>query len=70
MVYFTTFIAVCGSYEFGACVSTLLRVFIEIYVISYGIIYFFIILFFQVGYSSPTQEAIRKDLNLSLAEVS
>lgn len=21
MVYFTTFIAVCGSYEFGACVS-------------------------------------------------
>ncbi|GAU31541.1 hypothetical protein TSUD_333170 [Trifolium subterraneum] len=40
MVYFTTFIAVCGSYEFGAC----------------------------VGYSSPTQEAIRKDLNLSLAE--
>jgi SP family facilitated glucose transporter-like MFS transporter 8 len=23
MVYFTTFIAVCGSYEFGACVSTL-----------------------------------------------
>ncbi|PNY07693.1 sugar transporter ERD6-like 7-like protein [Trifolium pratense] len=42
MVYFTTFIAVCGSYEFGAC----------------------------VGYSSPTQEAIRKDLNLSLAEYS
>lgn len=21
MVYFSTFIAVCGSYEFGACVS-------------------------------------------------
>ena len=21
MVYFTTFVAVCGSYEFGACVS-------------------------------------------------
>lgn len=21
MLYFTTFIAVCGSYEFGACVS-------------------------------------------------
>jgi SP family facilitated glucose transporter-like MFS transporter 8 len=42
MVYFTTFIAVCGSYEFGAC----------------------------AGYSSPTQEAIRKDLNLSLAEYS
>ncbi|PNY08165.1 sugar transporter ERD6-like 7-like protein [Trifolium pratense] len=42
MVYFTTFIAVCGSYEFGAC----------------------------AGYSSPTQDAIRKDLNLSLAEYS
>ncbi|CAK8543430.1 unnamed protein product [Lathyrus sativus] len=42
MVYFTTFIAVCGSYEFGAC----------------------------VGYSSPTQEAITKDLNLSLEEYS
>lgn len=22
MVYFTTFIAVCGSFEFGTCVST------------------------------------------------
>ncbi|KAK2365427.1 Major facilitator superfamily protein [Trifolium repens] len=42
MVYFTTFIAVCGSYEFGAC----------------------------AGYSSPTQEAIRKDLNLTLAKYS
>ncbi|XP_058738057.1 sugar transporter ERD6-like 7 [Vicia villosa] len=42
MVYFTTFIAVCGSYEFGAC----------------------------AGYSSPTQDAIRKDLSLSLAEYS
>ncbi|KAJ1433024.1 Sugar/inositol transporter [Sesbania bispinosa] len=42
IVYFTTFIAVCGSYEFGAC----------------------------AGYSSPTQDAIRKDLSLSLAEYS
>ncbi|CAL5193615.1 unnamed protein product [Lathyrus oleraceus] len=42
MVYFTTFIAVCGSFEFGVC----------------------------VGYSSPTQDAIRKDLSLSLAEYS
>ncbi|KAL2320909.1 hypothetical protein Fmac_029878 [Flemingia macrophylla] len=42
MVYFTTFVAVCGSYEFGTC----------------------------VGYSSPTQNAIRKDLDLSLAEYS
>ncbi|OIW05025.1 hypothetical protein TanjilG_06437 [Lupinus angustifolius] len=40
MVYFTTFVAVCGSYEFGAC----------------------------AGYSSPTQDAITEDLNLSLAE--
>ncbi|XP_057438834.1 sugar transporter ERD6-like 7 [Lotus japonicus] len=42
IVYFTTFVAVCGSYEFGA----------------------------GIGYSSPTQDAIRKDLNLSLAEYS
>ncbi|XP_058738049.1 sugar transporter ERD6-like 7 isoform X2 [Vicia villosa] len=42
MLYFITFIAVCGSFEFGVC----------------------------VGYSSPTQDAIRKDLNLSLAEYS
>ncbi|KAK7242964.1 hypothetical protein RIF29_37746 [Crotalaria pallida] len=42
MVYFTTFVAVCGSYEFGAC----------------------------AGYSSPTQDAITKDLKLSLAEYS
>ncbi|XP_062086404.1 sugar transporter ERD6-like 7 [Humulus lupulus] len=42
MVYFSTFVAVCGSYEFGTC----------------------------AGYSSPTQTAIRKDLNLSLDEYS
>ncbi|KAK9945439.1 hypothetical protein M0R45_010956 [Rubus argutus] len=42
MVYLSTFVAVCGSYEFGCC----------------------------VGYSSPTQSAIREDLNLSLAEFS
>ncbi|ONH93707.1 hypothetical protein PRUPE_8G248500 [Prunus persica] len=42
MVYLSTFVAVCGSYEFGC----------------------------GVGYSSPTQSAIRKDLNLSLAEYS
>ncbi|GMN38178.1 hypothetical protein TIFTF001_007412 [Ficus carica] len=40
MVYLSTFVAVCGSYEFGTC----------------------------AGYSSPTQFAIREDLNLSLAE--
>ncbi|XP_057717918.1 sugar transporter ERD6-like 7 [Arachis stenosperma] len=42
MVYFTTLVAVCGSYEFGTC----------------------------AGYSSPTQDAIRTDLGLSLAEYS
>ncbi|PON78456.1 Sugar/inositol transporter [Trema orientale] len=42
MVYFSTFVAVCGSYEFGTC----------------------------AGYSSPTQTAIREDLNLSLEEYS
>ncbi|XP_057438831.1 sugar transporter ERD6-like 7 isoform X2 [Lotus japonicus] len=42
IVYFTTFVAVCGSYEFGA----------------------------GIGYSSPTQNAIREDLSLSLAEYS
>ncbi|KAK3007906.1 hypothetical protein RJ639_013051 [Escallonia herrerae] len=40
MVYFSTFVAVCGSYAFGSC----------------------------AGYSSPTQSAIREELNLSLAE--
>ncbi|XP_043719138.1 sugar transporter ERD6-like 7 isoform X8 [Telopea speciosissima] len=42
MLYLSTFVAVCGSFEFGAC----------------------------MGYSSPTQSAIRKELNLSLAEYS
>ncbi|XP_047976177.1 sugar transporter ERD6-like 7 [Salvia hispanica] len=42
MVYLSTFVAVCGSYAFGAC----------------------------IGYSSPTQSAIRRDVNLSLAEYS
>ncbi|XP_057963823.1 sugar transporter ERD6-like 7 isoform X2 [Malania oleifera] len=42
MVYLSTFVAVCGSFEFGSC----------------------------AGYSSPTQTAIREDLNLSLAEYS
>ncbi|XVE65697.1 hypothetical protein DITRI_Ditri08aG0020400 [Diplodiscus trichospermus] len=42
MVLLCTFVAVCGSFEFGSC----------------------------VGYSAPTQSAIREDLNLSLAEFS
>ncbi|WRX21080.1 Major facilitator [Theobroma cacao] len=42
MVLICTFVAVCGSFEFGSC----------------------------VGYSAPTQSAIREDLNLSLAEFS
>ncbi|KAM2578330.1 hypothetical protein TB2_003886 [Malus domestica] len=41
MVLVSTFVAVCGSFEFGSC----------------------------VGYSAPTQSAIREDLNLSLAQV-
>ncbi|CAN1765686.1 Sugar transporter ERD6-like 7 [Linum perenne] len=40
MVYLSTFVAVCGSYEFGCC----------------------------VGFSSPTQDAIRADLSLSLTQ--
>uniref|UniRef100_A0A6N2N9F2 Major facilitator superfamily (MFS) profile domain-containing protein n=1 Tax=Salix viminalis TaxID=40686 RepID=A0A6N2N9F2_SALVM len=40
MVLLCTFVAVCGSFEFGSC----------------------------VGYSAPTQSAIREDLNLSIAE--
>ncbi|CAM8911195.1 unnamed protein product [Rhodiola kirilowii] len=40
MVLLSTFVAVCGSFEFGSC----------------------------VGYSAPTQSAIREDLNLSLAQ--
>ncbi|XP_051127721.1 sugar transporter ERD6-like 16 isoform X2 [Andrographis paniculata] len=42
MVLLTTFVAVCGSFEFGSC----------------------------VGYSSPTQSAIRDDLDLSLSQFS
>ncbi|PON65728.1 Major facilitator, sugar transporter-like [Parasponia andersonii] len=42
MVYFSTFVSVCGSYELGTC----------------------------TGYSSPTQTAIREDLNLSLEQYS
>ncbi|KAJ7955019.1 Sugar transporter ERD6 [Quillaja saponaria] len=42
MVLLPTFVAVCGSFEFGSC----------------------------VGYSAPTQSAIRENLNLSLAEFS
>ncbi|KAK9281701.1 hypothetical protein L1049_004605 [Liquidambar formosana] len=42
MVYLSTFVAVCGSFEFGSC----------------------------AGYSSPTQSAIREDLDLSVAEYS
>ncbi|EPS59997.1 hypothetical protein M569_14807, partial [Genlisea aurea] len=42
MVYFSTLIAICGSYSFGSC----------------------------AGYSSPTQAAIREDVNLSLPEYS
>lgn len=40
MVLLSTFVAVCGAFEFGTC----------------------------VGYSAPTQAAIREDLGLSLAE--
>ncbi|KAJ8636541.1 hypothetical protein MRB53_010808 [Persea americana] len=42
VVFLSTFVAVCGSFEFGIC----------------------------VGYSSPTQAGIRKDLDLSLSEYS
>ncbi|XP_019188464.1 PREDICTED: sugar transporter ERD6-like 7 isoform X2 [Ipomoea nil] len=42
LLYFSTIVAVCGSYSFGSC----------------------------AGYSSPTQSAIREDLNLSLAQYS
>jgi len=72
MLYFTTFIAVCGSYEFGACVS----LYSDLHMknqqkqkINY-FIQFLLFLFFQTGYSSPAQDAIRRDLNLSLEEVS
>uniref|UniRef100_A0A5B7B0P4 Putative sugar transporter ERD6-like 16 n=2 Tax=Davidia involucrata TaxID=16924 RepID=A0A5B7B0P4_DAVIN len=42
IVLLSTFVAVCGSFEFGSC----------------------------VGYSAPTQSAIREDLNLTLAQYS
>ncbi|OWM74161.1 sugar transporter ERD6-like 16 [Punica granatum] len=42
MVLLSTFVAVCGSFEFGSC----------------------------VGYSAPTQSAIREDLGLTIAQYS
>ncbi|KAA8527512.1 hypothetical protein F0562_034773 [Nyssa sinensis] len=42
IVLLSTFVAVCGSFEFGSC----------------------------VGYSAPTQSAIRENLNLTLAQYS
>ncbi|KAJ8766497.1 hypothetical protein K2173_022556 [Erythroxylum novogranatense] len=42
MVLLSTFVAVCGSFEFGSC----------------------------VGYSAPTESAIKKDLNLSTSQYS
>lgn len=65
MVYFSTLVAVSGSYEFGTCVSnpqlTLSQVFFLWLIVTWPL--------FQAGYSSPTQSAIIHDLHLSLAEV-
>lgn len=66
MVLLSTCVAVCGSFEFGSCVS------ISIYSVLYDSLFFLIshlLLLLQVGYSAPTQSQIRNDLNLTLAEV-
>ena len=67
MVYLSTFVAVCGSFAFGSCVS--------IHGKSLGsdsvpenasLMNGFLM---QAGYSSPAQAAIRNDLSLTIAEV-
>ncbi|CAN7126208.1 unnamed protein product [Brassica rapa subsp. narinosa] len=68
MVYLSTFVAVCGSFAFGSCVS--------IHGKSLGsdsvpenasLMNGFLM---QAGYSSPAQAAIRNDLSLTIAEFS
>lgn len=67
MVLFSTAVAVCGSFEFGACVSKSRRWKGILFI--YGELRRNVLGFFQVGYSAPTQAAIREELGLSLSEV-
>lgn len=73
MVYFSTFVAVCGSYAFGSCVSSLTLSFEfdapkfrALNDLSLTVCFVHL----QAGFSSPIQSAITKDINLSIAEVS
>ncbi|KHG20787.1 hypothetical protein F383_26710 [Gossypium arboreum] len=58
MVYLSTFVAVCGSFAFGSCVS-----------LPHRSLHRKTSFACNAGYSSPTQTAITKDLSLSLAEL-
>lgn len=70
MVYFSTFVAVCGSYEFGTCVSLLTsQLTVSPSQLLCGVRIFVMWFWLQAGYSSPTQSAIIEDLHLSLPEV-
>lgn len=73
MVYLGTLVAVCGSYEFGACVSPYLSTGFSTTIQkekSLKSLFFYCFSVLQAGYSSPVQDEIIEDLNLSLAEVS
>ena len=75
MVYLSTFVAVCGSYEFGACVCPFpCRSFFSYRNVLHRMLKSLLtvtdhLLVFQAGYSSPTQSAITAELGLSTAEV-
>ncbi|GKU86694.1 hypothetical protein SLEP1_g1185 [Rubroshorea leprosula] len=76
MVYLSTFVAVCGSYEFGCCVSGLSyfkaeQIGTDTFINSrMKILLALVLLTMNVGYSSPTESAIMEDLSLSTAEFS
>uniref|UniRef100_A0A164SIM6 Major facilitator superfamily (MFS) profile domain-containing protein n=1 Tax=Daucus carota subsp. sativus TaxID=79200 RepID=A0A164SIM6_DAUCS len=61
MVLFSTCVAVCGSFEFGSCVSIHISN-------ARARAHTHTRLEIKVGYSAPAQSAIREDLNLTLAQ--
>lgn len=63
MVFLSTFVAVCGSFEFGSCVSISFVCFVLINLCK---LYFDDL---QMGYSSPAQFGIMADLNLTISQV-
>lgn len=67
MVYFSTVVAVCGSYAFGTCVSwEIILLLLLFFKYMYVYIWWWCM---QVGYSSPTQFSIMDELSLSFSQV-